>query len=184
MNTINLRSICILLCAGLLVASCQEALDNSAASNNVDFSEQGQASVNDDVSDPNILQIAQGSADHTTLAAAIEAAEAQNILVNQGPLTVFAPNNAAFDKLPAGTVEDLLKPENKSTLAQIITSHASPGSFTMERLTPDTKIYLATGQYVDVEIKDGDTYVNGAKILGTVEATNGIVHVVDQVFLF
>ena len=107
-----------------------------------------------------------------------------DILVNQGPLTVFAPNNAAFDKLPAGTVEELLKPENKSKLAKIITSHASPGTFKGDLLKPGTKIYLATGQYVDVEVKDGDTYVNGAKILGTVEASNGVVHVVDQVFLF
>lgn len=184
MNCINLRTLTVLLLASMLMISCQVAPNTSSASSEPAFTDQGQAKVSDDVSDPNILQIAQSSADHTTLATAIEAAEAQNILVNQGPLTVFAPNNAAFDKLPAGTVEDLLKPENKSTLAKIITSHASPGTFTMERLTPNTKIYLATGQYVDVEIKEGATYVNGARILGTVEATNGIVHVIDQVFLF
>lgn len=144
----------------------------------------GQAAVQDDVSQKDILDIALSSPDHTTLVAAVQAAQIENVLVNAGPLTVFAPNNAAFEALPPGTVETLLKPENKTRLAQILTSHASPSTFTIERLTPGTKIYLATGQYVDVEVRDGDTYVNGAKILASVDATNGIVHVVDKVFVF
>lgn len=76
----------------------------------------GQASVIDNESNPNILQIAIGSPDHTTLVAAVQAAKIEHILVNAGPLTVFAPTNAAFDKLPAGTVETLLKPENVGDL--------------------------------------------------------------------
>jgi uncharacterized surface protein with fasciclin (FAS1) repeats len=108
----------------------------------------------------------------------------ETVLVSAGPLTVFAPNDAAFAKLPAGTVEELVKPENKRTLATIITSHASPGVFKGDKLKAGDKIYLATGQYVDVEERDGATYVNGAKILGTVDASNGVVHVVDTVFLF
>lgn len=168
----------------LLLTSCQSEPRDAQSGNTLDLSNQGQANVIDNMSDANILQIALNSSDHTTLAAAIEASDMQNILVSQGPLTVFAPNDAAFAKLPAGTVEELLKPENKSKLAKIITSHASPGTFKGDLLKPGTKIYLATGQYVDVEIKDGHTYVNGAQILGTVDASNGVVHVVDQVFLF
>ena len=147
-------------------------------------SNHGQAGVSDDLSKKNILQIALGSSDHSTLVAAVQAAQLENVLVNAGPLTVFAPNNAAFDKLPEGTVETLLKPENKNKLAGIITSHASPGTFTGDLLKDGTQIYLATGHYVNVEVKDGSTYVNGAKILATVDASNGVVHVVDQVFLF
>lgn len=132
---------------------------------------------------PNILQIAAESPDHTTLAAAIRAAEMEPTLVSAGPLTVFAPNDAAFAKLPEGTVEELVKPENQRKLQLIITSHASPGTFRGPTLRAGMKIYLATGHYVDVEEREGDMYVNGAKILGTVEASNGIVHVVDSVFL-
>ncbi len=170
------------LLTGLLLSGCQS--ETTTASSVADFSHQGQANVVDNVSARNILQIAQNSPDHTTLAAAIEAAGLQNVLANPGPLTVFAPVNAAFEALPSGTVETLLKPENKSKLAKIVTSHASPGTFKGAGLNPKVKIYLATGQYVSVEERDGATYVNGAKILATVDASNGVVHVVDKVFLF
>lgn len=146
-------------------------------------SNRGQAYVVDDLSNPNILQVALGSEDHTTLVAAVQAAELENVLVNAGPLTVFAPTNAAFDELPAGTLDDLLKPENKQVLANIVTSHAAPGKYLGDILAGETQLYQATGHYVDVEVRDGDTYVNGAKILATVEASNGVVHVVDKVFL-
>jgi len=163
-------------CAQADAPEAQEAA-SSAQSN------QGQAWVVDENSDPNILNIAAGSPDHTTLVAAVQAAELENVLVNAGPLTVFAPTDAAFAELPEGTLDELLKPENKQTLANIVTSHASPGKFTIDLLKDGQQLYMATGHYVPVEVRDGATYVNGAKILGTVEATNGIVHVVDKVFL-
>jgi len=144
----------------------------------------GQSGVIDEDSKANILQIAIGSPDHTTLVAGVQAAELENVLVNPGPLTVFAPTNAGFDKLPEGTLDELLKPENKNKLARIITSHAAPGTFTIALLTDGSKIYMATGQYIDVEVRDGDTYVNGSKILATVDASNGVVHVIDDVFLY
>jgi uncharacterized surface protein with fasciclin (FAS1) repeats len=165
----------------LLISACTSG--SSPSDSATEFDTHGQAGVVDADSSPNILQIAIGSPDHTTLVAAVQATELENVLVNPGPLTVFAPTNAAFDALPAGTVEELLKPENKDKLRRIVTSHASPGTFVGPTLKDGTKIYLATGQYVDVEVKDGTTYVNGAKILGTVDASNGVVHVVDQVFL-
>ncbi len=170
------------LLAGWFLSACQqqEAPDTSANM----FGNQGQAHVVDTLSEQNVLRIAMNSPDHTTLVAAVQAAGLEHVLVNPGPLTVFAPNNAAFDALPAGTVESLLEPENKATLKSIVTSHASPGTFKGPLLKPGMKIYLATGQYVDVEERDGDTYVHGAKILGTVDAANGVVHVVDKVFLF
>ena len=143
----------------------------------------GQAGIADDVSKKNILQIAMSSPDHTTLVAAVKAAGLENVLVNPGPLTVFAPTNAAFEKLPEGTLEDLLKPENKQKLAWIITSHAAPGTFEVRDLKDGSQIYQATGHYLDVKVKDGSTYVNGVKILASIDASNGVVHVVDEVFL-
>ena len=143
----------------------------------------GQAGVVDEVSDPNILQVALASPDHTTLVAAVQAAELENVLVNAGPLTVFAPTNAAFDQLPAGTVGDLLKPENKQKLVQIVTFHAAPGTYEGAGLRNGMQLYQATGHYIPVEVNDQGTCVNGAKILATIDATNGVVHVVDKVLL-
>lgn len=168
-----------------LTLSCEtKNQQNEDAQAVTSASNHGQAGVVDEDSKPNILQIAKKSSDHQKLAAAIDAAGLQNVLVNPGPLTVFAPNDAAFDKLPEGTVEDLLKPENKQKLAKIITSHASPASLKKNQLTDGFMVYLATGQYVKVERKDGEIYVNGAKVLASIDASNGMIHVVDKVFLF
>lgn len=143
----------------------------------------GQAFIQDASADPNILGIALGSDDHTTLVAAVQAAAMENVLVNAGPLTVFAPTNAAFDALPEGALENLLEPDNQPLLYKVISSHASPSTFTVEQLRDGMQLYMASGHYVPVEVREDGTYVNGAKILGSVKATNGIVHVVDAVFL-
>lgn len=183
MNRYPLPIFLLALAVALTVVACQPAGD---ASSSGDRAVVGQNDPYDfDMnSKPNVLRIAVESEAHTTLAAAIKAAELEQVLISAGPLTVFAPTNDAFAALPPGTVEELLKPENKRTLATIVTSHASPGTFVGRTLQDGQKIYLATGQYVDVEMRDGDTYVHGAKILGTVSASNGVVHVVDKVFLF
>jgi len=168
-----------------LAAGCAQPENASVPGDAVmsEGSNRGQAYVQDAKSAANILGVALSSPDHTTLVAAVQAAELENVLVNAGPLTVFAPTNAAFDALPAGTVEELLKPENKQKLAAIVTSHAAPGKFTIDLLKDGDKLYQATGHYVDVEVRDGATYVNGARILASIPASNGVVHVVDQVFL-
>jgi uncharacterized surface protein with fasciclin (FAS1) repeats len=181
MNTTSPR-IAVLLSLSLLAAACQPGSQRSDTSD-ASPSTHGQAGVIDEVSDPNILQVALSSPDHTTLVAAVKAAELENVLVNAGPLTVFAPTNAAFEKLPAGTVQDLLKPENKQKLASIITFHASPGTYEGAGLRNGMQLYQATGHYIPVEVNDEGTFVNGAKILATIDATNGVVHVVDEVFL-
>ena len=111
------------------------------------------------------------------------AAGMADVLANPGPLTVFAPTNEAFAKLPEGTVDNLLKPENKKTLMRIITHHATPGTYTLEDLEDGMVLGQATGVNVTVEMKDDVYYVGGAKILGSVDASNGIVHVVDEVLL-
>ncbi|VAV83099.1 Sensory subunit of low CO2-induced protein complex, putative [hydrothermal vent metagenome] len=143
----------------------------------------GQAFIKDDDSTPNVLQIAIGSPDHTTLVAAVQAADLENSLVNAGPLMVFAPTNAAFDALPEGTVENLLKPENKAALANILKYHVTPGNYSKEFLKKFKKLGQANNDYVKVEVKGDDVYVGGAKIIASIKAGNGIVHVIDKVLL-
>ena len=147
----------------------------------------GQASVQDDVSAKNVLQVAIGSDAHSTLVTAVQAAEIEHVLVNAGPLTVFAPTNDAFASLPEGTVEDLLKPGNKQTLATILTRHAAPGSFDVEGLKKEArkgrKIYMATGDYLEVVVDGDEITVGGAKVIGTVQTSNGIINAVDKVIL-
>jgi uncharacterized surface protein with fasciclin (FAS1) repeats len=173
----------VALVTGSLLIGCQSKSNQGSESAELSGSNKGQAYVQDEDSKPNILQIALQSPDHKTLVAAVKAAEAQNTLVNAGPLTVFAPNDAAFDKLPEGAINDLLKPENKNKLVSVINGHASPANYKPEQLKDGTQIYLANGRYVKVEVKDGKKYVDGAKILGSVDASNGRVYVVDKVLL-
>jgi len=148
-----------------------------------EVAKQGQAFIEDDGSTPNVLQIAIGSPDHTTLVAAVQAAELENSLVNAGPLMVFAPTNAAFDALPEGTVENLLKPENKDALANILKYHVTPGNYSKDFLKKFKKLGQANNQDVMVEVKGDDVYIGGAKIIASIKAGNGIVHVVDKVML-
>ncbi|MFY0689639.1 MAG: fasciclin domain-containing protein [Cyclobacteriaceae bacterium] len=147
----------------------------------------GQASVEDEDSDKNILQVAIGSEAHSTLVAAVQAAQIENVLVNAGPLTVFAPTNDAFNALPAGTVENLLKPENKQSLATILTRHAAPGSYNLEGLKKEArkgrKLYMATGDYLEVVVDGDKVTVGGAEVVATIQTSNGIINVVNQVIL-
>lgn len=144
---------------------------------------QGQAFIEDDVAKPNVLQIAMGSENHTTLVAAVQAAQLENALVNAGPLMVFAPTNEAFNALPAGTVENLLKPENKAKLALILKHHVTPGNYSKDFLKKFKHLGQASNENVSVEVKGDDVFIGGAKILATIPAGNGIVHVVDKVIL-
>lgn len=147
----------------------------------------GQSTVKDDVSDANVLQVAQSMEDFSTLVVAVEAAEVQDALVNTGPLTVFAPLNTAFEKLPEGTVESLLKPENKKDLAFILVNHVAPSNYPIKQLKKEAKkgrkLYMASGKYLEVENKDGEIYVGGTKILQSVKVSNGWIHVIDDVLV-
>lgn len=160
-----------------------EATPSSSTETSEEVVKQGQAFIEDDGSTPNVLQIAIGSPDHTTLVAAVQAAGLENALVNAGPLMVFAPTNAAFDALPEGTVENLLKPENKDALANILKHHVTAGNYSKEFLKKFKKLGQANDQNTTIEVKGDDVYVGGAKIIASVKAGNGIVHVVDKVIL-
>ncbi len=169
----------------VLVACKNEAKTETtaAAEEKTKTEKQGQAFIKDDESTPNVLDIAIGSEAHTTLVAAVQAAELENALVNAGPLMVFAPTNEAFDALPEGTVDNLLKPENKGALANILKYHVTPGKYSKDFLKKFKKLGQANNQNVMIEVKGDDVFVGGAKIIASVPAGNGIVHVIDKVML-
>ncbi|HLV38229.1 fasciclin domain-containing protein [Xanthomarina sp.] len=187
MKTTNLNFL-ITTCLIVLFVGCKDNANNvqdtsTAPVSNEAPARQGQAFIVDDEATPNILQIAIGSPDHTTLVAAVQAAQLENALVNAGPLMVFAPTNEAFAALPAGTVEDLLKPENKDKLAFILKNHVTPGNYSKDFLKKFKKLGQANGEDVAIEVIGDDVFVGGAKIIASVPAGNGIVHVVDKVIL-
>ncbi|HCM76671.1 MAG TPA: fasciclin [Cytophagales bacterium] len=143
----------------------------------------GQATVQDDVSQQNIVQVAVGSKDHTTLVAALKAAAYVDALANAGPFTVFAPTNAAFDALPAGTVDNLVKPENQAQLRDILEYHVYIGVMRENMMREGQKLNQANMKNV-VLAKNGDKFtVNGANIVAAVPCANGIVYVIDKVLL-
>lgn len=168
-----------------LFSSCKDANKDASTTSEVkteSTERTGQAFIEDDGS-TTVLSIAIGSKDHTTLVAAVKAAQLENALVNAGPLMVFATTNEAFSALPEGTVENLLKPENKNALANILKYHVTPGNYSKDFLKKFKKLGQANNDYVKVEVVDGEPMIGGAKILASIKAGNGIVHVIDKVLL-
>jgi uncharacterized surface protein with fasciclin (FAS1) repeats len=131
-----------------------------------------------------IVDIAAGNKDFSTLVAAVQAAGLVETLSSAGPFTVFAPTNAAFEKLPAGTVETLLKPENKETLTSILTYHVVPGTLKAAKVVKRTSIKTVQGGILRIVVKDGKVMVNNAQVVTTdIVASNGVIHVIDAVLL-
>lgn len=144
----------------------------------------GQSGVKDDISKPNVVQIAVASKDHTTLVTAVKAASLVDVLSNAGPFTVFAPTNAAFEKLPAGTVEGLLKPDQKDALSNILEYHVYVGVIKTDAMHDGQVLNEVNGKNITLNVKDGKVMVNGkANIIASVPASNGIIHVIDDVLL-
>jgi uncharacterized surface protein with fasciclin (FAS1) repeats len=144
----------------------------------------GQSTVQDNTSEPDVVRIAVGSPDHTTLVAALKAAEYVDALSNAGPFTVFAPTNEAFGKLPAGTVENLVKPENKATLQNILEYHVYVGNIREDYIQNGMTLNQVNLDNVTLnKSADGKITVNGANVLGVVKASNGMVYVIDTVLL-
>ncbi len=133
--------------------------------------------------DETVVAIAAGNADFSTLVAAVKAADLAETLSGAGPFTVFAPTNAAFDKLPKGAVEDLLKPENKAKLAAILTYHVVAGKV----MAADVKtgmVKTVQGTDLDVKVSADGVTVNDAKVVKTdIVGSNGVIHVIDTVVL-
>lgn len=134
-----------------------------------------------DMSKENIVEIASGMNNFTTLVAAVKAADLAETLSGEGPFTVFAPTNEAFEKLPEGTVDELLKPENKEKLQNILKFHVVPGKIMaadVSTMAADT----AAGEKVGVVVEDGVVTYGGQKVIKTdIVASNGVIHWIDGV---
>ncbi|WP_244247440.1 fasciclin domain-containing protein [Leptospira montravelensis] len=176
----QITMITIVTCLSLAGASCGKSDDSDAG--------KGISAVADDKSQQDVLKIAVGSKDHTTLVAAVQAAGLVDSLANQGPFTVFAPTNDAFAKLPAGTVDDLLKPSQKDALKNILEYHVVVGNLTESLLKSeytgkDDELGMANGGHTKVSVKNGKIMINGATVVASIPAANGIIHVIDSVLL-
>ncbi|WP_414707183.1 fasciclin domain-containing protein [Salegentibacter sp.] len=147
-------------------------------------------------SNKTIVENASVSQEHTTLVAAIKAAELVETLQGDGPFTVFAPTNAAFDKLPSGTVETLLKPENKEQLQEVLTYHVISGNFSADDIIAainegngETKFETVNGSWISAMIEDEkvklqDVAGNVATVtMADLNQKNGVIHVIDTVVL-
>ena len=184
LNLENMKRIFILF-AGVSFMAIM-ACNNAATNANVQELNKGtgQSGVQDDLSQKNVVQVAIGSKDHSTLVTAVKAADLVDALSNAGPFTVFAPTNAAFDKLPAGTVDGLLKPEKKDDLADILQYHVSLGVYKADDLKDGQVLGEVNGGHITITKKDGKIMINGtATLIASVTASNGIVHVIDGVLL-
>lgn len=131
-----------------------------------------------------IVDIAASNPDFSTLVAAVKAAGLVDALKGDGPLTVFAPTNEAFAKLPAGTVESLLLPENKDKLVSILTYHVVGGKVMAADVVKVTSATTLQGQDIAVKVNDGTVMVDNATVTATdIMASNGVIHVIDSVIL-
>jgi uncharacterized surface protein with fasciclin (FAS1) repeats len=174
------------LVTALVIVGCTSTEEQSAGATGTTAAQDGvgQSGVKDDISNPNIVQVAVGSADHTTLVAAVKAGGLVDALSNAGPFTVFAPVNAAFDKLPAGTVEGLLKPESKADLVNILEYHTYVGSLKTDYFEDGQTFEQVNGKKIKISVKDGKYFVNDkAEILASIPTSNGIIHVINEVLI-
>ncbi len=136
------------------------------------------------VASKNIVENAMNSADHTTLVAAVKAGGLVETLSGAGPFTVFAPTNDAFAKLPAGTVDNLLKPEMKASLVNVLTYHVVSGKLKAADLKDGQALTTVEGKDLIVSIKDGKVMINGATVtIADAESSNGVTHIIDAVLL-
>lgn len=131
----------------------------------------------------NILSIASGSPDHSTLVAALKAADYLGAVAASGPLTVFAPTNAAFDALPPGTVDTLLEPANVDQLREILKYHVTTSALRAETLQDGQSLGMANGARATIARAGDAVSINGAHIVASIPASNGIIHVIDAVLL-
>jgi uncharacterized surface protein with fasciclin (FAS1) repeats len=175
----------IVALTGLLLACNNNSVETkAAASSETANANAGQANVKDDASMKDIVKIAIGSPDHTTLVKALQQAELVDVLANPGPFTVFAPTNAAFDKLPKGTLDDLMKADEKADLQNILQYHVTTSALKADFFQNGQTIGMVNGDNITVNVKDGKVILNNsATIVASIQGSNGMVHVIDGVLL-
>ena len=178
-----------LLAAFVLVTfiSCADATSADPAqtvSAEPDKTAGGQEAVKDNDSEKDVVKVAVSSKDHTTLVTALQKADLVTALSNAGPFTVFAPTNEAFNMLPAGTVDNLVKPENKEKLSSILTFHVVAGRYTSKDLKDGMTLKTVIGKAIKITKKGNTWMVNGAKIVvPDVMDKNGVSFVIDTVLI-
>ncbi|GAB4207331.1 MAG: hypothetical protein Fur0023_18020 [Bacteroidia bacterium] len=143
----------------------------------------GSASIKDETSKPTVLQIAMNSEQHKILVKAVQATGLVDVLAVVGPYTIFAPTDDAFKQLPQGTLDELLKPEKKSDLQNILEYHVTTSAYTLDKLKDGMTIGVANGGKIKVSVKDNKTYINDAEVIGFVEGSNGNILVINKVLI-
>ena len=186
-NSMKKVALAIVIATGAMLASCnsseQQAATTEAANETATTEAAGQSAVQDDESQKNVVQVAATSPDHTTLVEAVKTAGLVDVLSNAGPFTVFAPTNAAFEQLPAGTVEGLLQPDKRSDLRNILQYHVYVGVLNADSFEDGQSLGQVNGGRVIMGVKDGKVTVNGANIVASIPTSNGVIHVIDKVLL-
>ena len=170
-----------LLAIALSLLACSKKAEDAAPAATPAPAAAPPASTTPPLDPTNIVSIALGSKDHTTLVAALKAADYVTAVANPGPLTVFAPTDAAFAKLPVGTVDTLVKPENVDKLKDILKYHVTTSVYTADKLSDGMELGMANGQKAVIHLKDGKVSINDANVVASVRASNGVVHVIDGV---
>ncbi len=173
----------LIILANTLACQSNTEQQSSTSAESPTIANTGQSGVEDNDSQKDVVKVALASKDHTTLVTTIQAADLVDALSNAGPFTVFAPTNAAFEKLPKGTVEDLLKPENKDKLKAILEHHVMTSALAVDFFQDGQSMGMVDGTNATFTIKDGAKYIGDAKIVGSVRASNGWIHVIDGVVL-
>jgi uncharacterized surface protein with fasciclin (FAS1) repeats len=136
------------------------------------------------MAEKDIVETAMAAGSFETLVAAVQAAGLVETLQGEGPFTVFAPTDEAFAKLPEGTLEMLLEPENREKLVAILTYHVVSGRVTSDQVVKLESAKTVQGQAVDIRVKDGRAYVDNARVIqADIETSNGVIHVIDAVIL-
>jgi uncharacterized surface protein with fasciclin (FAS1) repeats len=167
-----------------IMMSCNSESPTQTSSTDNNTPKGGQEAVKDDDSQKDVVKVAVGSKDHTTLVAALKQADLVTSLSNAGPFTVFAPTNDAFNKLPAGTVDGLMKVDKKADLQNILQYHVTLSAMKAESFTDGQTLGMVNGDNVTVSVKDGKVTLNGtAHIITSIAASNGMIHVIDAVLL-
>jgi uncharacterized surface protein with fasciclin (FAS1) repeats len=176
-----MSKLAICMIGTLLVAGCQKQSDGTTAQSPT--APAAAKSTLPPLDANNIVSIAANSKDHSTLVAALQAANYVTSVANPGPLTVFAPTNAAFAKLPKGTVEALCTEPRLPELRDVLKYHVAASVYQAADLKDGQVLGMANGQKTVIRVQDGKITINDAHVLASIRASNGIVHVIDAVLL-
>lgn len=181
-----MKQLSIYICAAFLAFGCtgNETTTGSSEVMTNDTEAMDTEATTMETGNPNIVELASNTPSLSTLVQAIQAADLAGALQEGGPYTVFAPSNEAFAALPAGTLENLLKPENKQQLRDILTYHVTEGKVMASDLSNDMSVGTLNGKELKVMLEGNNVMINEANVtMPNVEASNGVVHVVDKVML-